>query len=126
MTIPLKEVPECFTTPEIRSAKSVFSGAFSRFVFPIDARLLINRGQRRVREAPLALLRSRPLQFGRGSGGTHNSTEIRSPECLSLRETGKVGNVLTISPSRCTACAHLSHVGLLSAALKVIGSRGKT
>src|SRR5467141_789142 len=83
-------------------------------------------GQRRVREAPLALLRSRPLQFGRGSGGIHNPTEIRSPECLNLRETGKVVNVLTLSTSRCTASAQLSHVGLLSVALKVIGSRGKT
>jgi hypothetical protein len=41
--IPLKEVSECFSMPQIRSAKRLFSGALNRLVFPIDARLLIDR-----------------------------------------------------------------------------------
>ena len=49
-----------------------------------------------------------------------------SPECPNLDEAGKVGNVLTISTSRCPARAHPSHVGLLRAARKVTGSRGQT
>src|SRR6266436_6606451 len=77
-------------------------------------------------QSRLEALRNWLLRFARGFGGIHNRAEIRRPECPNLGEADKVGNVLTISTSRCPACAHLSHVGLLCAAPKAIRSRGQT